>query len=123
MSIYSEWLKAKSAEKEAVATRRDLEDQMISALHIEENSEGSKSYPVEGFTVKITGRLNRKVDGDLLQEIAEESGLSEHLGTLFNWRPTINMKMWKASSADITKPLLEAITTTAGRPSVNITEL
>ncbi len=74
----------------------------------------------DGFIIKATCRLNRKIDGDMLQALAEENGLSEHLPHLFRWKPEIVMKEWKAAAPDITKPLQAAITTTAGRPSYTI---
>ena len=84
--------------------------------------EGTKNIDAEGFKVKITGRMNHKVDSDRLQEIAAEHGLSNHLSSLFRWKPELNLAVWKAADESITKPLSEAITTTPGRPGFNIEE-
>jgi len=65
--------------------------------------------------------MNRKVDGDRIQEIATESGIAEHLGKLFRWKPEINSAAWIAADKSITNPLLGGITTTPGRASFNIT--
>jgi hypothetical protein len=70
----------------------------------------------------VEGRINRKVDADKLQAIAAEAGLTEHLSSLFRWKPEIAMSAWKAASPNITTPLLDAITATPGRPSFTITE-
>lgn len=120
MSIYQEWIKAKAAETEAIQLRRELEDEMLLSLGVEGGREGSKTFKPEGFKVKVTQRMNRSVDGDLLQEIAAEHGLSEHLGALFRWKPDINAKAWKDADESITAPLLAAITTRPGRPSFSI---
>lgn len=115
------WLEAKEAERKATEARRDAEDQMIEALRVAENFEGIATHQSEGHTVKITGRLTRKVDADKAHAIAVEHGLSEHLTQLFRWKPELNMAAWRAADESITAPLLGAITTTPGRPSFSIT--
>ena len=67
--------------------------------------------------------MNRKVDVDLLQEIAAEHGLEDHLGSLFRWKPELNVKAWQQADDSITLPLSGAITTKPGRPSFSIEEL
>ena len=120
MSIYDLWLMAKENERAAVEERRILEDQLTKDLMISETQEGSNSYDIDGFRVKVTCRMNRSIDSEILQEVAAEEGLSEHLPDLFRWKPEINMKAWKAADASITGPLLQAVTTKPGRPSYSI---
>jgi len=57
-----------------------------------------------------------------VQEIAAEAGLTEHLSSLFRWKPEINMSAWKNADEKITTPLLGGITTTPGRASFTITK-
>ena len=118
--MYSQWLQAKDAERAATATRREIEDRLIGDLNLPEHGEGSQTVDGEGYRVKVTYRMNRTIDGDALQEIAAENGLTGHLGSLFRWKPDINAKAWKEASDDITRPLLDAITTKPGRPSFAI---
>jgi len=120
MSIYDLWLIAKENERAAVEERRILEDQLTKDLMISETQEGSNSYDIDGFRIKVTCRMNRTIDSEMLQEVAAEEGLSEHLPDLFRWKPEINMKAWKAADASITGPLLQAVTTKPGRPSYSI---
>ena len=120
MSIYDLWLIAKENERAAVEERRILEDQLTKYLMISETQEGSNSYDIDGFRIKVTCRMNRTIDSEMLQEVAAEEGLSEHLPDLFRWKPEINMKAWKAADASITGPLLQAVTTKPGRPSYSI---
>ena len=49
-----------------------------------------------------------------MQELAAEFGLTEHLASLFRWKPEINMAVWKATDEAITKPLAAAITAKPG---------
>ena len=116
----AEWLEAKEAERVAVEKRRDLEDSMRKVASIRDDTEGTETLTLEGFRVKVVGRIDRKVDADKVQELAAEAGLTDHLSTLFRWKPEINMAIWKASDERITRPLAGAITAKPGRPSFTI---
>lgn len=120
MSLYQDWINAKSAEAAAIKQRRSIEDLMIKAFDIPEDLDGAKNIEVETFKIKIEGRINRRVNADKLQELAAEHGLSDHLSSLFRWKPEIAMTAWKAADKSITDPLLDAITATPGRPSFTI---
>ena len=121
MSIYNDWLKAKADEKHATEKRRVIEDKLTKTF-LSDSFKGTMSISDKGYKVKIVERLTSKVDGDKLQDIATEAGLTEHLGQLFRWTPTINMAAWKAADSSITEALLAAVTTKAGRPSFTIEE-
>lgn len=114
------WLAAKEAEKEATEDRRRIEDRIKSLVGVAENLEGTETVEPDQFTIKIVGRIDRKVDSDKLQELAAEHGLTDHLSSLFRWKPEINMAAWKAADESITKPLAAAITAKPGRPSFTI---
>lgn len=118
--LSSLWLAAKEAEKEATEDRRKIEDRIKSLVGFAENSEGTETVDPDQFTIKIVGRIDRKVDGDKVQELAAEYGLTDHLSSLFRWKPEINMAVWKATDEAITKPLAAAITAKPGRPSFTI---
>lgn len=115
------WIEAKAREAKATKERRDIEDKLKSLIGIPDNLDGVETAKPDGFIVKVTGRINRKVNADKLQEIAAEHGLTDHLSSLFRWKPEINMTAWKATDAAITTPLLKAITSEPGRPSFAIT--
>ena len=116
------WLEAKMQEEIAVIKRRALEDTMLSLIGIPANLDGVETAAPEGYIIKVTGRINRKVDAKLIQEIAAEHGLTEHLSTLFRWTPALDIKAWKNTSQEITRPLMDAITATPARPSFKITK-
>lgn len=120
MTLYAQWLAAKEAERQAVEQRRAIEDQLIAELRVAETDEGTRTVEAGEYKVKITCRMNRRIDAEALQEIAAECGIAEHLGDLFRWKPEINAKAWKSADESITKPLLAAITTQPGRPSFAI---
>jgi hypothetical protein len=114
------WLAAKKQEEDATADRRDIEDHIKKLATIAENLEGTETVEPGRFEIKIVGRIDRKVDGDKVQELAAEFGLTDHLAKLFRWKPEINMAIWKAADESITKPLAAAITAKPGRPSFKI---
>ena len=122
MTLYQQWLDAKAAEKAAMDERRAIEDQLVADLGIPKTLDGTQNVEVDGFKVKIVGRLDRKVNSDKLQDLAAEHGLTEHLSSLFRWKPEINASAWKSADPRITEPLLDAITSSNGRPSFTITK-
>jgi hypothetical protein len=112
------WDDAKERERQAVEERRQTEDAIVRLLDVPESLDGVRNVAVDDIvTLKITGRLDRKVDGDKAQALAKEHGLESHLSSLFRWRPEINAAVWKATDASITGPLSAAVTTKPGRPS------
>lgn len=117
--LLEQWMNCKKQEQALTRQRREIEDQLIDVF--EPATEGSKTFKTDDLTIKITSRINRRIDGDQLQELAAEHGLSDQLSLLFRWKPEINMAVWKAADSSITAPLLDAITSTGGRPSFNIT--
>ena len=118
--LYAQWIAAKERERQAVEDRRVIEDVLIQEFKIAEAFDGTVSREDAGYSVKITARMNRKVDAEMVQELAAEHGLSKHLGTLFRWTPELNMKAWKSADETITAALAKAITVKPGRPSFQI---
>lgn len=114
------WIELKEAERVATEQRRDIEDKLTEHLCITDQEEWSKTINQGDYKIKVTCRMNRKIDGDKLQEIAKEAGLTDHLSTLFRWKPEIDAKNWKSTDSKITDVLAGAITTTPVRPSYSI---
>lgn len=121
-TLYQRWLDAKKLEAAVVAERRQLEDQMVAEFAIQKDLDGTVNHELDGYKIKIEGRINKKIDADKLQMLAAEAGLSEHLSSLFRWKPEINAKAWNSAAEAVTKPLLDAITSTPGRPTFTITK-
>lgn len=118
----AEWLASKETEKAAIEHRRELEDTMLSLLGVAESLDGTDTFDLDsGYKIKVVGRMNRKVDSDIIQEIAAENGLTAHLQSLFRWKPELNLSAWKSADKSITDVLIGGITTSPGRPSFSIT--
>lgn len=120
--LIHDWLEAKETEARAVAARRAAEDTLLKALRVDVTREGVITETVDDFSIKITRRLDRKVDVGKVTEIAAEHDLTPMLSDLFRWKAEINKSAWNACAQDLVAPLLQAITTKPGRPSFVITK-
>ncbi|MFA7176834.1 MAG: hypothetical protein WC114_06275 [Smithellaceae bacterium] len=117
------WQAAKDAEKEAQQARREIEDWLGDQIGLPEDFDKTVSIEEAGYKFKATGRLNRRVDGEKLQHLAIENGLVAHVEELFRAKYELNLTAWKNADESITEKLAEAITTTPGRPSFEITKI
>lgn len=117
MNIYEvcqAWLEAKELEERAKKQRRLLEDMLIPLFGF------VSKITTDTFDIHITRRTEYKINQAVLEQLAQENGLTEHLIGLFRWRPELNQKAWEASDKSITDPLLPAITAQHGRPTFQI---
>lgn len=119
--LSASWMEAKEAERMAVERRRVLEDHLALVMELAPDLDTTVTRKDGAYIIKAVGRLNRKVDSEKLQELAAEAGLTDHLSSLFRWKPEIEMKAWKACDPSITSALADAITVSPGRPSFTIT--
>lgn len=120
-ALLDAWVDCKEREEAAKAERRRVEDLLLQGLELKEDGVTTVADPL--FAVKVTARLDHKVDADRLQELATEAGLEDHLTSLFRWKPEVSVRAWKAADERITRALLPAITTKPGRPSFDITRV
>lgn len=119
--LSGEWLEAKEVERDATERRRLIEDEMVRLIGIEQTDEHTRKVEANPFTIKIACRINRKVDGDMAQEIAAENDMQDHLGLLFRWKPELSMTAWNGVGDNVKQVFSRAITATPGRPSFTIT--
>ena len=61
-SLFAQWMEAKARESQAASDRRAIEDSLAEEFALNEQNEGSKTHKLEGYVVKITQRMNRKVE-------------------------------------------------------------
>lgn len=114
------WLEAKARETLATEDRRKVEDRIKALVRLNENIEGTETFEADCYVIKAVPRIDRKVNSEKLQELAAEAGLTEHLSSLFRWKPELNVSVWKATDASITGALAPAITAKPGRASFTI---
>ena len=119
--LAAQWLSAKAREASAVEDRRAIEDRIKDIVRLPDDLDGTETVERDGYTIKMVGRIDRKVNSEQLQELAAEAGLSDHLSSLFRWKPELNMGVWKNTDESITGALAPAITAKPGRASFSIT--
>ena len=117
------WLEAKKSEAFAVESRRIVEDKLSEALGILETDDGAKTIDTEcGHRIKITCRIDRKIDPDLLAKLGQENGVPAPVWQgLVRWKADTNTKALKELPEQFKAALSGAITAKAGRPSYQIT--
>ena len=120
--LCSDWIECKATEKAAIDHRREIEDELIRRLEIASDLDGTERRELERHALKIVGRIDRKVDAEMAQELAAEHGIGEYLSTLFRWKPEIILRAWSAAPETVTSALSRAITAKPGRPSFSIEE-
>ena len=120
-TLSAAWLIAKQQETDATAHRRNIEDHMAKLAAVPADLDGTTGLEAGQYTIKIVGRIDRKLDADRLQELAIEHGLTDQLSSLFRWKPELNLSAWKAADPAIVRPLADAITAKPGRPSFKVT--
>jgi hypothetical protein len=121
--LCQEWLDAKMHERAVIARRREIEDNLVEALRINDKSEGTKRIESSGYNIAVEFKVNRKVDGKKLIEVAAANGIgNDILQQIFRWKPEINMRDWKSADRSIILALSNAVTTSEARPSVTITK-
>lgn len=123
MTIYQHWMDMKQIESEARQKRLELERQIVENLSIPETLEGTETKEYDGYKIKITGRITRRVDAEKARQIAVDQGLDDQLNRLFRWKAEINAKNWKASDPAVTGPFSDAIESKPGKPAISITKV
>jgi len=115
-----EWRVAKQLEQEAVLRRRSIEDEIKAAIGFDERREGSETLPFNGGRMVITARLDRKVDGTLVRQLARTHNLDEYLHKLFRWKAELELRAWRKAPEHITQVFAPAITTKPGRATFSL---
>jgi len=115
------WLSAKAREASATEDRRMIEDRIKDIVRLPDDLDGTETVERDGYVIKMVGRIDRKVNAEQLQELAAEAGLTDHLSSLFRWKPELNVSVWKNTDESITGALAPAITAKPGRASFSIT--
>ena len=119
--LAAQWLDAKQREAQATEDRRFIEDRIKALVRLPDDMDGTETVERDGYTIKMVGRIDRKVNSEQLQELAAEAGLTDHLSSLFRWKPELNVGVWKNTDESITGALAPAITAKPGRASFTVT--
>ena len=120
--LCAQWIAVKEQEKETVIWRRDLEDQIVQRLRLQD-AETNTTKEIGGFKISTTIRVEKKVDVDAIREIAAQHELQGSLRNLFRWDAKVNTRAWSKEDPEITDLLKHGIINKMGRPSFKIEEM
>ncbi|NCC97526.1 MAG: hypothetical protein EOM02_11935 [Synergistales bacterium] len=122
-SIAEEINKIKVYMAEAKQRKDELEQKIVDLSGLSPHFEGTHPMEAGRFAIKVKGKINRRVDGDALQKVAQEAGLFDYLSKLFRWKPEINKREWDKASPEVTNVLAQAVVATPAKPSIEIEEV
>jgi hypothetical protein len=117
-SIIEARIQAKRAEDEAIKVRRELDAQLADLLKDPNKQEGSVSQKVEGYKVTVVYKLDRKVDGDELQNSWDK--IPAEVQKAFKWSPTLSVSAYRELDDKAQKIVTKYVTTKEATPSVKI---
>ncbi len=116
--LIKRYIEAKQVEAEAIARRVILGDTLAAILGAP--SEGSKTHEVDGYTVKVTQPVNRRVDWAVWDAIPNPP---EHLPVTVKRELDLKGLRWvQENQPDLYRELSKAITATPGRVALEIKE-
>jgi len=117
-SLADQWREAKRAEDEARDRRVEIESHIIEHTGVKE--EGSQTHSAGDWKVKVTGKLNRKLDADAWAEI--EPSIPEDLRPV-SYSPkleTKGLRYLEANEPDVYRMVARAIETKPAKPAVEV---
>lgn len=112
----SEWMDAKNEEIAANKRRLALEEELLSFLTTK--TEGSESHQIGPYKVTLTGRLNRKVDWELVKTLGVPDSLSP-----VKYKPELDLKGFRyleSNEPEIYKTFCKALTVEPAKTSVTV---
>lgn len=116
--LAGQWRAAKRAEERARDERVTIEQQIITFTGCKE--EGSKTHEAGDFKITVTGKLNRKLDLPVWNDI--ESRIPEGLRPV-TYKPSLDTKglrYLENNEPDIYRMIAGAIETKPAKPSVTV---
>lgn len=111
---------AKAEEAKWKAYRTELEEELADAIRVPDDWEGSKTRKMGEFKVQCRRVMNRRIDGDMLRDIAMEHMLGMVVEQCFRWKPELVKSEWDAETEEHRKIFAPAIITTPGKVSFKI---
>jgi hypothetical protein len=112
----SDWMDAKNEETAANKRRLALEEELLSFLTTK--TEGSESHQIGPYKVTLTGRLNRKVDWELVEELGVPDAISP-----VKYKPELDLKglrYLESNEPAIYKTFCKALTVEPAKTSVTV---
>lgn len=114
--VASDWMDAKNEETAANKRRLEIEEELL--FHLTAKTEGSESHQVGPYKVTLTGKLNRKIEWDMLHKL----GIPENMLPLKH-KPELDLKglrYLESNEPEIYKTFCKAMTIEPAKTSVTV---
>lgn len=119
--LVSQLYEAKLAEQSAREYRLGLEAALEEKIGVPEDWEGTKTRPVGKFRVKVSRKMNVKIDANRLREQARVNDILPMVDLLFRWKPELDKKKWNAADEKVRLAFAPAMEVTPGKAIFTIT--
>ncbi len=114
---------AKQTELAAKEIRVALEADLAKAIGVPDDWEGCMTKQAGAYKVKLDRRMNVKIDGNRLRDIAEANNMTGVMETCFRWKPELNKREWKQTGSEVKKIFAPAMEVTPGKASFTVTPI
>ena len=118
-TLASRWHAAKLAEKQAMAERYAIEEEIIALVGAKK--EGTTTKKTSKYTVKTVGKLTHSVNDDLLH--AHWAKLPQDVQDCFIWRPSVSQTRLKQASDATKRDVASFLTTKPAKVAVQVVEI
>ena len=118
--LVNQLYEAKLAEQSAKEYRVGLEAQLAEKLGVPEDWEGTQTRGVGLFKVKLSRKMNIKIDANRLREQARVNNILPMMDLLFRWKPEIDKKKWDMADEKVKLAFAPAIEVTPGKASFSV---
>ena len=119
--LVAELYRVKQDEQNVRNKRMALETELATVISVPDDWEGNKTNTVGDYKVKLTRKMNVKIDELKLRELAIVNNITPALETCFRWKPELNKREWDAADPDIRVKLSAAMEVTPGKASFTVT--
>ena len=118
--LVNQLYEAKLAEQAAKEYRLGLEAQLTEKLGVPKDWEGTQTRGVGLFKVKLSRKMNIKIDANRLREQARVNNILPMMDLLFRWKPEIDKKKWDMADEKVKLAFAPAIEVTPGKASFSV---
>ena len=118
--LVAQLYEAKLAEQAAKEYRLGLEAALTEKLNVPDSWEGTQTRAVGEYKVKLTRKMNVKIDANRLREQGRVNNLMPMVDLLFRWKPELDKKKWDTTNEKVKLAFAPAMEVTPGKASFSI---
>ena len=118
--LAKDWKFQQVRRNDAANVMKEIEEEIASILQVPHDMVGTRTHGEEGLEIKITGKMNHKVDQKELHELAERHNKMDVLNDYYRINVSLDVAGWKKANQDIVKALSPTSTSKPAKLSFKI---